>query len=102
MNRGSWEERPAAEGALGTECPAFRWWQLFSQLWKKKALSFLFWPLPRSRPHPWPGRQNVRAPKAVRGRHSWKGEGKGRLLLILRNPEACREIRTDRGSSGLV
>lgn len=46
MSRGSWEERPAAEGALGTECPAWSWWQLFSQLWKKKALSFPFWPLP--------------------------------------------------------
>lgn len=48
------EGRPAAEETLGTECPVLLWWQLFSQLWKKKALSFRLWPLPSLRPHPWP------------------------------------------------
>lgn len=77
MSRGSWEERPAAEGALGTECPALLWWQLFSQLWKKKVLSFPFWPLPRSRPHPRPGRLRMCVREGSEGQAQLEGGREG-------------------------
>lgn len=76
---GSQEGRPAAEGALGTECPVLLWWQLFSQLWKKKALSFGLWSLPSPRPHPWRVDRESVCQEGLRGRHSWKGAGRGRL-----------------------
>lgn len=71
------EGRPAAEGTLGTECPVLLWWQLFSQLWKKKALSFRLWPLPSLRPHPWQGGRRVRVPVGPEGQAQLEGGREG-------------------------
>lgn len=79
---------PAAEGALGTECPVLLWWQLFSQLWKKKTLSFRLWLLPLPRPHPWPGGRGMRVPVGREGQAQLEG---GREQ-VLQSRGVCLEV----------
>jgi hypothetical protein len=36
--------------------------------------------------------ENLCAQRAMRGRHSWKGAGRGLLMQILRNPGVCQKV----------